>query len=478
MYKLEFTLKQHTPLIHFQHDQDGATLRASEVKPKLDRFLIGKLQLTEIVHRAGKDVEVPKTEYKSWFNSEEHLSLDYKMNIQDSTNTNFYLPLALNPNTNNYPNRCENLKNYIYDRLNISAEILAPSSYFANSDKIKFRQDDVDQIQTKLNDLRFALKSVYPIKTTIYCFVQDLLNKIESEIKVFFLLYNFGTRQSKGFGCFTVEQIDGNTVVFNEKELTSCFSSVYKLNTPVHDLIQITKKIAQTYKLIRSGQGQREPGGYKKSLLFLYFVTLANPIRWEKRKLKRAINSNLFIYPKGDGTTSVIKLTFTHAPCYDQTINTNWNDTIPPIPPYTYNYLRALLGLNETFEFLADSIVDGNKPNGSPNNVDFKYIVKVKSNNEIERFQSPITCKYINGNIFFCCNPVTNDILSTTIKPVTFNFDLLYKKKSALQNSPRINDFVSNLHTPSFFDINDFFEFCFVKSVNKIDNFIKIINTP
>ena len=44
MYKLRFILKQHTPLIHFQHDQDGATLRATEVKPKLDRFLIEKFK--------------------------------------------------------------------------------------------------------------------------------------------------------------------------------------------------------------------------------------------------------------------------------------------------------------------------------------------------------------------------------------------------------------------------------------------------
>ena len=43
MYKLEFTLKQHTPIIHFQHDQEGATLRATEVKPKLDRFIIEKV---------------------------------------------------------------------------------------------------------------------------------------------------------------------------------------------------------------------------------------------------------------------------------------------------------------------------------------------------------------------------------------------------------------------------------------------------
>ena len=27
-------------MIHFQHDQEGATLRASEVKPKLDKFII------------------------------------------------------------------------------------------------------------------------------------------------------------------------------------------------------------------------------------------------------------------------------------------------------------------------------------------------------------------------------------------------------------------------------------------------------
>ena len=43
MHTLKVTLKQHTPLIHFQHDQEGATLRASEVKPKLDKFILTKL---------------------------------------------------------------------------------------------------------------------------------------------------------------------------------------------------------------------------------------------------------------------------------------------------------------------------------------------------------------------------------------------------------------------------------------------------
>ena len=39
-FKVEFTLKQHTPIIHFQSDQSGATLRATELKPKFDRFLL------------------------------------------------------------------------------------------------------------------------------------------------------------------------------------------------------------------------------------------------------------------------------------------------------------------------------------------------------------------------------------------------------------------------------------------------------
>lgn len=37
--RFEVRLKQHTPMVHFQHEQDGATLRATELKPKLDRYV-------------------------------------------------------------------------------------------------------------------------------------------------------------------------------------------------------------------------------------------------------------------------------------------------------------------------------------------------------------------------------------------------------------------------------------------------------
>ena len=52
MYKLNFTLKQHTPLINFLND-DSSTLRASEFKPKFDKYLI-KVATTEVTFN-GKD---------------------------------------------------------------------------------------------------------------------------------------------------------------------------------------------------------------------------------------------------------------------------------------------------------------------------------------------------------------------------------------------------------------------------------------
>ena len=41
-FKKEYTLTPQSPLIHFQYGQKGATLRATEVKPKFDKFLISK----------------------------------------------------------------------------------------------------------------------------------------------------------------------------------------------------------------------------------------------------------------------------------------------------------------------------------------------------------------------------------------------------------------------------------------------------
>ena len=42
MIQLKFKLDQHTPMLHFQPAQQGATLRATEVKPRFDKWLVRK----------------------------------------------------------------------------------------------------------------------------------------------------------------------------------------------------------------------------------------------------------------------------------------------------------------------------------------------------------------------------------------------------------------------------------------------------
>ncbi len=144
-YILTFKLKQHTPIIHFQHDQHGATLRASELKPKLDKFLIKNFKEEEI-------------DYKKWLIGKgEHDALDYKVKIENVSNIDYYLPLP-----SKYKNKkSENLIQYLSEKTTLDISILAPTPFFANSDKIKFQsgndEDKVDTVNTKVEELKFAL---------------------------------------------------------------------------------------------------------------------------------------------------------------------------------------------------------------------------------------------------------------------------------------------------------------------------------
>lgn len=65
--KLTYTLIQQTPLIHFQPNQQGATLRATEVKPKLDRWLLSHCTIND-----------------QWKISKDKNALNYKMRINAS----------------------------------------------------------------------------------------------------------------------------------------------------------------------------------------------------------------------------------------------------------------------------------------------------------------------------------------------------------------------------------------------------------
>ena len=76
--KMELNLAAQTPMIHFQHGEDGATLRASEVKPKLDRFILKKMRHDN----PGVSDFHRNDSYGSIFRENVKESLDYSMSIR------------------------------------------------------------------------------------------------------------------------------------------------------------------------------------------------------------------------------------------------------------------------------------------------------------------------------------------------------------------------------------------------------------
>ena len=190
MHLLEFTLKQHTPIIHFQHDQDGATLRATEVKPKLDRYIIEKF--------GGKD----KME-KSWFKNFEKGSLDYKMRIVANGASSLYW-ISSNPNSLDKKLRDGTIKKG-KDHERISNAKTENSTYL---NKTQYFADNqfFDKPKLEWKNIRKGIK--HDTISLLFTFFNSSLGKaIEDNLSAFFCLHNFVTRQTKGFGCFLLSKM-------------------------------------------------------------------------------------------------------------------------------------------------------------------------------------------------------------------------------------------------------------------------------
>jgi len=236
MNKISISIKQHTPIIHFQYNQDGATLRASEVKPKLDKFILAKL---------GKGIiEDGQTiaKGKNWLIGDgEHPSLDYKVKISVS-HTTF--------------NEIEEGDKF--------------PCFFANMGE-EYRKNT-----------KGFLMSGNPLRMDIFCANSELLKIIKEASTDFFFNHNFGTRQSKGFGSFFPEGAEINVdYPYFELPFSPSFSDLdsYK---------QLFESIDVFYKSIRAGINLKDRNKkttfYFKSLLFLFYSK--QNISWEKKAIK------------------------------------------------------------------------------------------------------------------------------------------------------------------------------------------------
>lgn len=253
MNTLIFTLKQHTPLIHFQSEQKGATLRASEVKPRLDRFIFEKLG------RGSYDDGVFIARKKNWLiKKAEHHSLDYKMRIAE----NIEEKKEIKNNHSNSP------------------------MYFGNMGKETPKKH---------------FKIIDETNVTIFSFNEALLNEIKKHLCEFFFYNNFGSRNGKGYGSYEVIAIDGKECSrdiighkFSFKIETSDWEeALFQVGLFYKSLrsgINIIKKTDEScYKLEsdnwNSIQYKSISDFYFKPLIFLYAKSLGE--QWDKKTIKQ-----------------------------------------------------------------------------------------------------------------------------------------------------------------------------------------------
>lgn len=406
--KRTITLAQNTPIIHFQHDHAGATLRATEVKSKLDKFIIKDLA------RVCPDIFL---EYRNLINKynfplEDVVAAPYKISIKGQGNPDKY--------------------------------IIKPT--FGNNDDTPFSQ----RLEASFFGDSVVFQGVFfpqGVSVEVFSFVPRMAEFIEKVLPYLFAVNNFGCRQSKGFGCYSAigEEYDFNWVR-GVWERYSPIKGVYGLQNTPNGFQEQLKRILEDYQILKSG---RNHGGYLRSKLFEY----ALPMRWEKRKIKQFLYANQAHFGKQLYSRR-------HSGSTPEDLH-SFHMADPPEANYDYRFIRAMLGLAEQHEYLVERKFFNqklNKEEVKPDNrskyvVSFEHQPSTRDLAKIERFQSPLIYKIYRNQLFILVHEIPQRM-----------FNQPFRVKVALKGGSKPSRALNpDIFTPSNFNILEFLDF-------KLDN--------
>ncbi|MDX2246835.1 MAG: hypothetical protein SF052_08685 [Bacteroidia bacterium] len=277
-FQKTFTLVQHTPMIHFQADQAGATLRATDVKPKIDRYVWEELQNHHPDLWAKYAAVISKKYFPRPADGEQASPSGYRIHIYGEPEA-YYVPTAyMKDDQKGEVQRAVERTNQGFLGKS-SVAVISGTPYFANADKIK---------DNKWNEVRLAVM-YRNLRLEVFSPVPDVVSLISAILPSVFARYNFGTRSSKGFGYFSVEGSGKDilrkrtpyhfTVRVNESKDELAFETLYQHISLIYSALRSGINVPQ-------GGGRNQTGSnfYFKSLLFLYFRDKG--IQWDKKSIK------------------------------------------------------------------------------------------------------------------------------------------------------------------------------------------------
>lgn len=375
-WQKEYKLVQHTPLIHFQHSEPHACLRATEVKPKLDRFLIEQLE---------KDGRFGDGRWKKWF-------------VGDGSQQSFDYMMRITPNSEQVE-RTQSIERAI-----ARAEHRPPNASFHEIHKNYFgNMASGNNIQDTIREtFKESLFYKDGLTLTIRCFIPELLTFIDEHIRGFFMMHNFGTRQRKGFGSFTVDiSTEPNAPKGFDLVGKYCPNAYYcKLDGNVNaDALLDAVWVISAF--LRSGFNRGE-GNYVRGFVFRYFQREKNPLANDKAFVKQKVLRNV----------------------YDEA--TRGEHLHPYGNNVRYRYVRGLLGTNENSRFCRD-------PRGGTREDRIVHNIYIHSAEGVERFPSPLLFKPIGKFVFILPQKMPDEIFGS-------EFYILEKKQEEEYDSKATSD--------------------------------------
>lgn len=372
-WQKEYKLVQHTPLIHFQHSEPHACLRATEVKPKLDRFLIEQLE---------KDDRFGDGRWKKWF-------------VGDGSQQSFDYMMRITPNSEQVE------RTLSIERAIARAEHRPPNAnlheihknYFGNMASGNNIQDTIRET------FKESLFYKDGLTLTIRCFIPELLTLIDEHIRGFFMMHNFGTRQRKGFGSFTVDiSTEPNAPKGFDLVGKYCPNAYYcKLNDNVNaDALLDAVWVISAF--LRSGFNRGE-GNYVRGFVFRYFQREKNPLANDKAFVKQKVLRNVY----NEATRGE------HLHPYGNNVR--------------YRYVRGLLGTNENSRFCRD-------PRGETREDRTVHNIYIHSAEGVERFPSPLLFKPIGKFVFILPQKMPDEIFGSEFYILEKNQEEEYDSKA------------------------------------------------
>ena len=372
-WQKEYKLVQHTPLIHFQHSEPHACLRATEVKPKLDRFLIEQLE---------KDDRFGDGRWKKWF-------------VGDGSQQSFDYMMRITPNSEQV-DRTQSIERAI-----AKAEHRPPNTNLHEIHKNYFgNMASGNNIQDTIRET-FKESLLYKdgLTLTIRCFIPELLTLIDEHIRGFFMMHNFGTRQRKGFGSFTVDiSTEPNAPKGFDLVGKYCPNAYYcKLDGNVNaDALLDAVWVLSAF--LRSGFNRGE-GNYVRGFVFRYFQREKNPLANDKAFVKQKVLRNVY----NEATRGE------HLHPYGNNVR--------------YRYVRGLLGTNENSRFCRD-------PRGETREDLTVHNIYIHSAEGVERFPSPLLFKPIGKFVFILPQKMPDEIFGSEFYILEKNQEEEYDSKA------------------------------------------------